>query len=608
MTNKLNQTIRNYFFSFFDEGKKKNEVIQKALELITLRIHENRPQKKYNFYVQTQDPYQFINITLFTSASKSFDVTHTSLLSFEDIKDVFADDSSKEENSLQEAHKFTIFNDECCETQENEEEQVVQSKSKVSNSPSETKTTTLVPTLYRPTASLEWLKTLQSLLDQSSDLRWVKKLSEGPFIDSLSDPATDYEAVFKAKVPLYKINGQNNTTLQKVVGWIIFIQKILEIEDIKSKINMIHKYSLGKVINQCASLLYHVPLEMVDDLMPHLAGQINLMATQILETISIGYFESLEWQEALQKLMTNATTPSQQPMREKTLETILNYKEASNRTYVTAWDLFKNRLMISMSGRLMALAPENIQKWKTLRHHCKESLPYLPLFFNGALFLNEITAQILSRIASAFSHFCSTNPDVYWPNNLLVSKTVKGNFVNLLVTLMNIRSDFDNRKTVLSVIHRLLDSALPTEKWNRLFHLIQNDHISEEEMLSIVMDGKATNAQLAAMSVSFWFCGEGKIALDCCVELGSYSRKQLQNLPKTLGARLSFSAVQFREKQDEEKAARIGKHQVSYLKICQRCQETWPIFEALYWSLRKTGINMLFLDNLQKVITQRRNS
>jgi hypothetical protein len=94
------------------------------------------------------------------------------------------------------------------------------------------------------------------------------------------------------------------------------------------------------------------------------------------------------------------------------------------------------------------------------------------------------------------------------------------------------------------------------------------------------------------MFISNLACGEVKIALDCCRELGSISQENRKHLPKTLGDRLQIFAF-FKKNQVRE---------IERIDICQKCQDTWLVFEALYWALRESGLNMALTEKLNRAI------
>jgi len=92
------------------------------------------------------------------------------------------------------------------------------------------------------------------------------------------------------------------------------------------------------------------------------------------------------------------------------------------------------------------------------------------------------------------------------------------------------------------------------------------------------------------MSLSSVFCGEIKIALDICRDLGSLSVEKRKLLPKTMGERLKISAFTT----EQERMSRVRRR----MEICTKCREMWPILEALYWSVRVSGMDISAIERL----------
>lgn len=459
----------------------------------------------------------------------------------------------------------------------------------------------LVPSLNRKSAPIAWCKNLQSLLSTSSDVRWVKKINTNPLGLSLADPTNALDSVFKESVPLYAVQGfkQKNFALQKIIGWIIFAQKMHEIKQLSSKVEIIQKYELGKVLSKCAQLLHSIPQSMIsDDLIPCIAGQVVISATQILETMSCYYFfDSSEWKDSLKPPKSTNGKDLSHPAIYTVLENVLEEKGSNPFAYVAALDSRNNRLMISKSGRMWAINPKEITEWKNAQERSRYQYQKESLLFSS-LTMEEITLRILFNNVRVFSQFCEANKDKVWPENITNINKIRGDFVNTLATMHCTRPKVDDRMHVLSVLYRFFPDALSFKRWNALFHHFREDQVSQKSLMNIVMEENCTKEQALMMSLCYLPCGEVKIALDCCRELHTFSIEQGQGLPKTLGERLLFSAFQPIGKYDEKVRAQLKKQELPRMDICQKCKDLWPVFESLYWSIRKCGIDLSVIEKL----------
>ncbi len=465
----------------------------------------------------------------------------------------------------------------------------------------------LVPSLKRRSAPITWCKNLQSLLNTSSDVRWVKKINTNPLGISLADPTSALDSVFKESVPLYSVQGYNqkNSALQKVIGWIIFAQKMHEIKQTPAKFEIIQKYDLGKVLSKCAQLLQSIPQGMIsDDLIPCIAGQIVISAAQILETMSHHYFfVSSEGKDSLKPPKSTNGKDLAHPTIYTVLENVLEEKGNNPYAYVAASDSRNNRLMISKSGRMWAINPKEITEWKNARERSSYQYQKESLFFSS-LRMEEITLRILFNSVRVFSQFCEANKDTVWPENITNFNKIRGDFVNTLATMHSSRPKADDRMHVLSLFYRFFPDALSLKKWNALFDHFREDQVSQKSLMGIVMEGNCSKEQALMMSLCYLPCGEVKIALDCCRELNTYSKEQVQGLPKTLGERLLFSAFQPIGKYDEKVRAQLKKQELPRMDICQKCKDLWPVFESLYWSIRKCGLDLSIIEKLDHHILQ----
>jgi hypothetical protein len=174
---------------------------------------------------------------------------------------------------------------------------------------------------------------------------------------------------------------------------------------------------------------------------------------------------------------------------------------------------------------------------------------------------------------------------------------LNGGFNGTLSKLLNNRS-VDQKLSILTRMYNYFPEALSDEKWSELFQLCQKDQISEKSLLSIIMSKKPTIENDLMMLIAQLVCGEVKIALDCCRELSALSSQELESLPPTLRDRLLFLAYESKGLNRENLIDLIKKRTLPRKDVCERCNDSWPVFEALYWSLRKSGVDMFILEKL----------
>jgi len=446
----------------------------------------------------------------------------------------------------------------------------------------------LVPSLPDQIPPFSWKELQHS--PNILELSWVKKINTDPFARSLPDPIKALETNFGEILPdhLRQNPMLKSSALFKVAGWLMFTQKVLELKTPHEKMRMIQKFALGKTINQCAQLLNYVRQEMIDEQMARLSIQLIDCAIQVLQTTSQHYFfYTSEWKEGLKS--PKSAEQSHENL-DKALEIMQENKE--KKTCVVAWDTVEKRLMLAKSGRMWAVNPRDIEYWKIAQQKYNSSLQKESFYFTK-MTVDEPTVQMLFQTLFVFSQFCEKNKDIIWPENISNFNKIRGDFVKFLGELHQTRPKVKDRMLILSLLYRNFSKALPYKKWVALFHLFQNDRVSQQELMEIVMEGKCTKEQGMMMLLCHLPCGEVKIALDCCRELSPSSRQN----QCTLGERLQFSAFKADDNINQSTTVKQG---LSPIDICQKCHDLWPVFETLYWSLKTSGIDMSLIENLDK--------
>lgn len=105
--------------------------------------------------------------------------------------------------------------------------------------------------------------------------------------------------------------------------------------------------------------------------------------------------------------------------------------------------------------------------------------------------------------------------------------------------------------------------------------------------------------------------GEQKIVFDCLREMGKLSAAERQTLPHSLRERFSFYTVKpedtkttqnpSKDYREKPSAHHTGRHenQAHELDLYGKCIDLWPTYEALYWGIQHSGLDLEEFEKLE---------
>ncbi|MGE5196676.1 MAG: hypothetical protein ACM3JI_05045 [Anaerolineae bacterium] len=465
------------------------------------------------------------------------------------------------------------------------------------------------PPLFQ--ASIDWLEHFQTFIEKSKDLKWVKGVEDHSFGRTLDSPVSH--------LALFSVKGQEllagDSTLKKMVGWIVFTQVLFGIEDVTKKEAMIRDLQLGKILSEIAQILNSIPQDLIDESLSQIAFEINQRSTEMVEVMAQYYFlESEMWKTRFAAPEVRSQEMPHDPMLKKILEIIL--KDGHDKTLVVARD-FKNRFIFSRSSRMFNLQPKKIQSWKQTQEKCKaypRSDSTFSCHFTSEA-LEKTTVQLLLNVAMCFSQSQLVKERDY--QYITDFNFIRGRFITYLSRLNKNNPDLSERMSLFSSLHHLFEGALSQEKWEELFELFRSGDLSQETIKRIVMSEYADYTQALTMTLSQLTCGEVKIVLDYCREAGKLSLEERLKLPSTLNEALHFSAVRplsnsvtSFSKNDLTKRIQwkdeIDQREVAYLNLCPKCKNLWPVFEIFYRIVVESGLDISSIEALSKLIQNSR--
>lgn len=419
---------------------------------------------------------------------------------------------------------------------------------------------------------------------------WLKIINENKEVN-LGEPPIEVSKHNLGKI--LPVSIEKGSNLYNIVAWTICIQKVLKLDPIKA-IEIIQTAKLGGKLSQCAEYICAIPAEIQDDVVRQMAFQIRYTAVELLKTQSHYYFhQTTNWKNGRDGLKRSHSAEADQNAQclQKTVST-LPKEPGSSSAWVIAKDTVQDRLWISQSGRTWAVNSNKLAYW------AKNKLNWKRLVGNRlsfcTLIVDSVTMEMISKITAIYVEFCRSNSDRSSVSHFTDFNKVRGDFCARVVKLFATRPDAAKRTFILSRMQKYFPDALPEEKWKQLFKLVDKKTVSQQDVAAVVMNGKSTCDQLIAMSTAVANCGEFKIALEFCRELSILPEESQKLLPKTLGERLEIYAFKSQQNVDSGKRERM--------RICERCCQLWNVYEALYWSIRSSGLNLSMIEKLDRVL------
>ncbi|MDF2577772.1 MAG: hypothetical protein K0S74_1256 [Chlamydiales bacterium] len=579
-----------------DEAKSVDEEILAAVTChIEAKSSKGKINKIHNFCVVKEGIHYLLRVSALHKASTDkVTITSSQLLSYQEALQVFPGVSDSEEDFIEFLKWLPLL-----EPKYHKDGDLSLAKS-VST---DTEKAFVLPELYQPAAPFSWLKDFQSHLDQAHNIQWVYTLNSRDDGKKLPDPTQALAITFNEDLPVYNIKGepQTDTTLRKIVGWIIFTQKTLEQNNYAITMQRVQEYQLGKILTQCANLLRMVPDIIIDDeLLLNLAGQIISMSASILRAVSHAYFfKTEEWKKGMNALQSTRVDMTPHSNLKEIVETIYANTEGAKSTYVTAWDTVNERLLVANSGRRWALEPQKLIKFKEIKDKCQSLFPEQEVALS-ARYISIGTVQFLISTVHSLFEFCIAEKDTIYIGAISNLKIIRDSFIKQLMHLLKWQLNPSKRELYLCKMYRLFPKALAECQWQQLVTLFRKEQPLQEEIIAIVEGNELTQEQAINMIVYNWNCGEAEIALNSCRDLPKLLAQNPVDLPGTLGERLFFSAFLPTEKINLEEF--VGQQELIQIDPCKKCQQLWPIYEALYWSIRQSGLDMHLLEQLDKRI------
>lgn len=419
---------------------------------------------------------------------------------------------------------------------------------------------------------------------------WLKIINENTEI-SLSDPVFAVSKRTLGKIFPIPVDPESN--LYKIVAWTIHIQKILDLDPVKAA-EIIQTHKLGRKLSQCAEYIGAIPAKMHDGVVGQMAYQIKYTAVELLKSLSHYYFhQTSEWKNGREGLKRSYSDEADKNAQCLQKDVSALPKESGTHAWVIAKDAVQGRLWISRSGRTWVVNLKHLEQWTKSQLNWEQVLGDRTSFCT--LMVNSVAIEIVSKITASYAEFCRMNSDHSSVSHFTDFNKVRGLFCQQMFNLVVKKPDAKDRMSILSCMQKHFQEALPEKKWKQLFTIVDKGTFTHQDFLSVVMSDKSTYDQLIAMALATANCGEFKILLELCRELNFLSEESLKLLPKTLGERLEIYA--FRAEHTEE----TGKRK--QIKICEKCRQLWTVFEALYWSVRNSGLNLSAIENLDRVLS-----
>lgn len=409
--------------------------------------------------------------------------------------------------------------------------------------------------------------------------------------------------------PCMILSWKENPTIknrENLNEWIAFANTVFTKNDTGAKVSIIQELQFGRNLNACAKLLNSIPLNEFDESSMPVADQIVSLSVSMIEEMTRHFFfESKEWKGMLGGLRYDSKSAPHYPKVKEIVNHIYENEVFSNKTIVTAWDSFEGQLAATVSGRMVAVNKNVINSLIGIRKSCQnidKKSEFKTVHF-PKLVINEFSAKLLINIADQlveFGELHQVNPKFLNDQNKIM-----GDFIHLLFVLHQTRTKALDKKIVMLKFQRLFDKMLPPEIWDDLLNYFQSEKHDQKEFLNIFKNFCPSRTQLVMMSLANLCCGEMKIAIDRCTKLGRLSSEERQNCPETLGERLFFSAHHPHIRSSKQiahkgKLVNLNNREFVEMDICQKCHELWPIMEALYRSIKISGLDISEMEKLSK--------
>lgn len=457
-----------------------------------------------------------------------------------------------------------------------------------------------------------WFDDFQILLNGHPDLN-VEDLNNHPLRRSLENPVP-HLATLGRKMPIYAINGREespDSTLQKVLGWILFTDYLLKREDYKKNIAVIEELPLGAVLSHCARIFHSIPIKFNQNFLLKLAATLNASSVKLVSAMAKYYYlqSNLGKDTTAPRLDASPHTVHAKIHRAVLTEHLKN--KEFNSSIVTAWNPYQNRFTISFSGSLHLFTSSKwIEKRTNLEDKCK-TIKHLeqhtPISIEVQLDSGKpLSYKMLVKVAKWFK--ISTHNISIKDFNL-----IQGSFAKNL----HLQDDYpiSSRIKRLNCYFNYFNAALAPETWQELFGKYQTVEMTNHICKNTFFGKRIMIKQLSMMFFATLTCAEPKILFDACRQIGKMTAGKKNQLPKTLKEQLFLSASipkrghnsigQPIDQTNQKYFIRwenINGIEVAHNDLCKFCKEAWPLFEGFYWSLRQSGLDLTAMEALDQRI------
>lgn len=358
------------------------------------------------------------------------------------------------------------------------------------------------------------------------------------------------------------------------------IDAVLAIKDPEKQYEVICKSRLGASITRCANAAAESR---------EIGSRVRTQAVRMLKALAAHYFYHTElWIGARKSILLSETEKAKRNGAQLGSRIAkMEVEDVGSFTWIAARDLATGRICLSRSGRPWGATRASLERWEQSKADWEQVLKGENLMF-GSIVWSPAAFEILTSLAELYVECCRIYRDSDAISHFTDFNKIRGDFCGLIVKLCSTRPPRE-RGVIIQLLEKHFPTALTARKWSALYKIMNKPQIEQKDILSIVCETKTTPNEAVAMAMAALFCGEPKIALDFCRELGTLDPKVIARLPETLGERLEISAYPALPDKSGAKEP---------IPICSKCHQVWPIAESLYWAIRQSGLSLAAIERL----------
>lgn len=365
-----------------------------------------------------------------------------------------------------------------------------------------------------------------------------------------------------------ELEGLPSIQVESDVDPLSFIQDVMG-KDEAERVQLIRQHQLGEVLS---NLVKNGRQD----------REIVALSEKVIETLVAHYFfSSMEWKNGERSLAKSQLKDSHLYNQiERTIETLPKTSKGS--TAITfARDIYSRELKVAPSKRLWASQEVSTLLWEEAKRDWEKALSSEQLVF-PRLSAERVTFSIFAKALSIYADCCRYHHKKHLVSQFLDVNFVRGRFNWKLHRLFSTRTA-EARIELFHDLKAYFPHALEYEQWCALYRLLDRPVISDADINAAIASCKSTQDQVMAMAVSNMTCGEIRVALDYCRDPHKPSH--------TLGAQVQFLTVL--ENND-------GLRDIQEIPTCERCVQSWPALEAVYWALKESGLDLTAIEKLDR--------